>query len=86
LQIQCAGLPVTKLSAVLTYVYKPMYGAGGLSAQMWEMEKAELENYRILRREGSIGMAAAFALCAWSLAKFARRLVLVALRRTQRLF
>jgi glycosyltransferase involved in cell wall biosynthesis len=86
LQIQRAGLPVTKLSAVLTYVYKPMYGAGGLSSQMWEMEKAELENYRILRREGSIGLAAALALCAWSFAKFARRLVLVTLRRTQRRF
>lgn len=85
LQIQRAGLPVTKLSASLTYVYKPMYGASGLSSQLWEMEKAELENYWILRREGSIVLTAAVALSVYSLAKFLRRLLLVSLRRALRL-
>jgi glycosyltransferase involved in cell wall biosynthesis len=85
LQIQGAGLPVVRLSAPLTYVYKAMYGAGGLSSQLWQMEKAELENYWILQRERTIGAPAAAALSAYSLAKFLRRTLLVSLRRVQRL-
>jgi hypothetical protein len=49
------------------------------------MEKSELANYWILRREGAIGFAAAIALSAWSLVKFARRLLLVAPRRPRRI-
>ena len=45
------------------------------------MEKAELANYWILRRDGCIGLLAAILLSTYSLAKFARRLLLVALRR-----
>ena len=74
-----------QLPATLAYVYKPMYGEGGLSSELWEMEKAELENYWILRREGHIGPLAALMLSAWSLAKFARRLIVVSLRRVKRL-
>ena len=85
LQIHGAGLPVVGFSVPLTHVFKPMFGAGGLSAQLWEMEKAELENYWILRREGHIGVVAAAALSVYSMAKFARRLLLVSLRRAQRL-
>lgn len=85
MQIQAAGFPVVGLSTSLTEVFKPMFGAGGLSGQLWEMEKAELENYSVLRREGSIGLPAAIALSGYSLAKFARRVLLVLLRRTRRL-
>jgi glycosyltransferase involved in cell wall biosynthesis len=85
LQIQAAGHSLVVLSAPLTYVFKKMYGEGGLSGQLWEMEKAELENYWILRREGHLGAPSALALSAWSLAKFARRLLLVSLHRAQRL-
>lgn len=83
LQIQGAGHLLVLLSAPLAHVYKPMYGAGGLSSQLRAMEKAELENYWILRRDGGIGLFAALALSAWSLAKFARRLLLVGLRRAR---
>ena len=85
LQILCSGNAFVRLSAKLAYTYKRPYGQGGLSGQLWEMEKAELENYRILRREGHIGLPAALALGAYSLAKFLRRLLLVSLRRAQRL-
>lgn len=80
LQIQGAGHRVVRLSAPLARVYKPMYGAGGLSGELWAMEKAELGNYWILRREGSLGALAAAALSGWSLAKFVRRLAIVALK------
>jgi hypothetical protein len=81
LQILCAGLPFVRLSAQLAYTYKRPYGQGGLSGQLWKMEKAELENYWILRRDGCIGMPAALALCAYSLAKFVRRVALASVRR-----
>lgn len=84
LQIVCAGLTFVRLSARLAYTYKRPYGESGLSGQLWAMEQSELENYRILRREGHIGPAAAAALSAYSLAKFVRRLLLVSLRRLQR--
>jgi glycosyltransferase involved in cell wall biosynthesis len=85
LQIQGSGSPVVMLSAPLARVYKAMYGARGLSSQLWAMEKAELENYWILNGEGAIGYAATLALSAYSLAKFLRRAALVALRRARRI-
>jgi glycosyltransferase involved in cell wall biosynthesis len=84
LQIVCAGHPFVRLSAKLAYTYKQPFGESGLSGQLWVMERSELANYWILRREGSIGYAAALALSAWSLAKFLRRALLVALRRARR--
>jgi hypothetical protein len=45
------------------------------------MERAELENYRQLWREGHVNGLLLAVLWMWSLTKFARRLVVVALRR-----
>jgi glycosyltransferase involved in cell wall biosynthesis len=84
LQIVCAGHPFVRLSAKLAFTYKRPFGEGGLSGQLWVMEKSELANYWILRKAGAIGFAAATALSAYSLAKFVRRLLLVALRRPGR--
>jgi glycosyltransferase involved in cell wall biosynthesis len=84
LRIQRAGHAVVRLRAPLAYVYKAMYGAGGLSSQLWAMEQAELENYWILRREGSVGFAGVRALSGWSLVKYLRRRLLVSLRAGRR--
>lgn len=81
LQILCAGLPFVRLSAQLAYTYKRPYGQGGLSGQLWAMEKAELANYWILRQEHCIGLPAACALSAYSLAKHVRRVVIANARR-----
>ena len=81
LQLLCAGFLVVRLSARLAYTYKALYGESGLSSQLWKMEKAELENYWILRRDGCIGIMTAFGISAYSFAKFLRRLLLVCLRR-----
>jgi len=83
MQIVCAGHALVRLSAKLAYTYKRPFGESGLSGQLWIMQKSELANYWILRREGCIGVSATLALNAWSLAKFARRLVLVGLRRAR---
>lgn len=83
LQIVCTGHTFVRLSAKLALTFKRPFGESGLSGQLWIMEKSELANYRILRREGAIGLGAALALSAWSLAKFTRRLASVALRRAR---
>ena len=81
LQLVCAGLTFIRLSARLAYTYKAPFGESGLSSQLWQMEKAELANYWILRRSGCIGATTATGICVYSLAKFLRRLLIVALRR-----
>jgi glycosyltransferase involved in cell wall biosynthesis len=83
MQIVCSGHALVRLSPRLAYTYKRPFGESGLSGQLWVMEKSELANYRILRREGAIGLGAAVTLSAWSLAKFARRIALVGLRRVR---
>lgn len=83
MQIVCAGHDLVRLSPRLAYTYKRPFGESGLSGQLWAMQKSELANYWILRRERAIGLPAALALSAWSLAKFIRRLALVALRRAR---
>jgi glycosyltransferase involved in cell wall biosynthesis len=81
MQIVCSGGRFVRLSPALAFTYKRPYGESGLSGQLWTMEKAELENYWLVRRQGHVGLAGALALSAWSLAKFTRRLLWVALRR-----
>lgn len=81
LQIVCAGLPFVRLSPRLAYTYKAPFGQTGLSSQLWQMEKSELENYWILRRSGCVGLPTAVGLTCYSLLKYVRRLLLVGLRR-----
>jgi hypothetical protein len=78
LQIAASGARVARLEETLAFIYKPQFGAAGLSAELADMEKAELGNYRLLRKEGSISGATMWAMQAYSLAKFARRLLLAA--------
>lgn len=61
-------------------LFKPVYGAGGLSGRLWEMQAGELDAFARLRRRGLIGTLAYQAASAWSCLKFTRRLALVALR------
>jgi glycosyltransferase involved in cell wall biosynthesis len=78
LEIASSGLPVARLNEALAFVYKPSFGASGLSANLAGMEKAELGNYRLLKESGAISAAAMWALQGYSLAKFARRLLIAA--------
>ena len=78
LRIAASGARVARLDETLAFIYKPQFGATGLSANLADMERAELGNYRRLREEGSISAATMWAMQAYSLAKFARRLFLAA--------
>jgi len=79
-----SGERIAILDSVLAAIHKAPYGAGGLSAELWAMEKGELDNYRQLHRQGLISLPAAFAFRLFSLLKLVRRLIVVALRRLSR--
>lgn len=81
LEIAYAGHRIARLDAVLAYTFKPAYGWSGLSSNLWAMEKGELDNYRILREERHIGRTAAWFFYAFSLVKFAKRVLLTGIRR-----
>jgi len=78
LTIVLGGMRAARLDAALSCRYFAPFGEAGLSANLIAMERAELHNYRLLRREGRIGAAALALLSAWSAAKFLRRLLVVA--------
>ncbi|MES2949239.1 MAG: glycosyltransferase family 2 protein [Pseudomonadota bacterium] len=77
LEIVGASMRTVKLQAELAAIYKPVYGAAGLSADMWRMEKAELANYRYFKGLGKLSMLQSLLLQCYSMAKFVRRLVIV---------
>lgn len=81
MEIVLSGYPTVRISAPLAVIGKAQFGERGLSAQLWAMERGELHNYRHLRSSGHIGGLAAALLMGYSLAKFGRRLLIVAARR-----
>ncbi|NOU40005.1 MAG: glycosyltransferase family 2 protein [Methylotenera sp.] len=81
LQIAFDDYKVVKLSPALVAIYKPMFGASGLSSHLWAMEKAELGNYWLLYKNKNIGFILVATLSVYSLAKYLRRLIIVSLRR-----
>ena len=85
-QIAFADLKVIRIENTLAYLYKPLYGAGGLSAQMWEMEKGELSNFGFLYSVGSIHLLLYIVAALFSFAKFIKRLLVVRLKILNNLF
>lgn len=80
LEIASAGVRLLRIESPLAAHHKADFGAGGLSGNMPEMEKAELGNYMHLRALGVVGYPLLLALLMWSLLKFLRRIVIVKLR------
>lgn len=76
--------PCARIEVPLVHCSNPAFGGAGLSGRMLEMERAELRNFRVLRREGSIGSVAEAVATCWSIAKFAVRLARSAVRRFPR--
>ena len=75
------GFKVVRLSAPLAVIGKAQFGESGLSADLWKMELGELHNYRFLWKSGRVGLLVALPLMIFSLAKYVRRLLIVAARR-----
>lgn len=82
LQIACAGYRCALLKEALVVLCdKPMYGASGLSAKLWAMEKGELRNYAVLHGLHFISHTEYVMVSIYSLAKFLRRVLITALRK-----
>ncbi|MEO7105693.1 MAG: glycosyltransferase family 2 protein [Rhodoferax sp.] len=79
LEIVGAPLRTVKLQVELVAVYKPVYGASGLSANMWGMEKGELANFRYFYSVGKLSWMQLILLQSYSWVKFIRRLLIVRL-------
>lgn len=82
LQIVCSGYKAAFIDLDLAYCYKAPYGAGGLSSQLWPMEKGELDTYKRLRDERLISWSTFVGLSVFSMAKYIRRLVITKLARS----
>ncbi len=76
-----ANFKVVHINSTLAYVHKPFYGASGLSAKLWEMEKGELRNFLNLKKAKLIGWVIYFLAVLFSLMKYFRRLLLINLLR-----
>jgi len=76
LQIILAGTPTAYLNQPLTATFKKDYGEHGLSANLWQMEKGELDVYAHIYREGKIGKLQFLMLLIFSLTKYWRRIFL----------
>ncbi len=80
LRIALNGHDAWRIEAPLAFCYKPLYGSGGLTQNLWKLEKGELDTYRRIYQEGLISFMAFTGLSAFSLMKHLRRLVLATLR------
>jgi len=72
-QIAFAGYSIGYINCPLAYVHKALYGVGGLSAQLWNMEKGELNNFYCLYQEKKINLILYLLASVFSLLKFCKR-------------
>jgi glycosyltransferase involved in cell wall biosynthesis len=79
LEIVLGGGRATLMNKPLLRLHKASYGVAGLSARLWEMQRAELQVYFRLQRQGLLGVWSAVWASVWSLVKYVRRLVYVRL-------
>lgn len=80
-RIILTGNPAYLLDIPMAFLFKARYGAMGLSANLWNMEKGELFNYRQLRQERLISAAYYPLLTFCSLSKYAYRRMRIKSRR-----
>jgi glycosyltransferase involved in cell wall biosynthesis len=67
--------PAAFIDLPLAFLFKPRYGAKGLSGDMWRMYRGELDSYSRLRNDKIMGFAGWLIVIAWSWVKFVQRIV-----------
>lgn len=83
LSIVHGGHEAWMLESVLAYSFKAAYGEGGLSGDLWAMEKSELAVYGRLARQGAISPLSQALLTLYSLLKHLRRAAIRAFATTR---
>jgi glycosyltransferase involved in cell wall biosynthesis len=76
----CSGREIVLLHLVLARIHKVNFGAGGLSNDLWAMERDQLKNYFGLLQQRKVGAGLCALAAVWSLAKYFRRVALRRLR------
>lgn len=71
------GKQVVYIDDCLAKVFKPFYGASGLSGNMIEMEIGEMENFWWLYKSKKIPFLLMMIVCFFSILKFIRRIIKV---------
>lgn len=69
-----------KIENKLAYVFKPMFGASGLSSNMYQMEKHELLAYTKIFKAKKIGVIKYILTITFSLIKYLRRLIILRMK------
>ncbi|MFO7560896.1 MAG: glycosyltransferase family 2 protein [Desulfobacterales bacterium] len=69
LEIVLNGLHAWSLNLPLAYIHKAPFGEKGLSGNLWNMEKGELDTFRRLHQKGLLPFTAYFSLIFFSLLK-----------------
>ena len=69
-----SGRRAVVMPEMLGYRFKSVYGEAGLSADLWRMEKAEIDTYHKLCRERFVSPGLLPVLVLWSAAKFVGRI------------
>jgi hypothetical protein len=78
LEIIASGRTISRLPQILAYTFKAPFGERGLSANAWRMESGELAVFSTLRKKGNIGVGLWLLLSGFSVAKFLRRMLMLA--------
>ncbi|KKO20949.1 MAG: glycosyltransferase family 2 protein [Candidatus Brocadia sp.] len=84
LQIVLDGNETWRLELPLVFLYKARYGERGQTADLWKMEKGNLDTYWRLQAERRISWVLTIVLCAFSLLKYLRRVIVVYRRKCKR--
>ena len=77
MQIVLSGLPTWRIETPLGFIHKHAFAEGGASANLWKMEKGELDAYRRVWADSLIGFPQYLAISAVSLAKYLRRISVI---------
>jgi glycosyltransferase involved in cell wall biosynthesis len=77
MQVSAAGKKLAKAHTPMAYIFKPIFGESGLSADLMRMQRAELANYSLMQRAGYLSMGFTLILKGYSWLKFFRRVALV---------
>jgi putative peptidoglycan lipid II flippase len=74
LRLITSGYKAAFLKTCLTRLYKAPYGEAGLSSDLWEMEKGELDAYKQLNNAGNLSFIPYLFICALSFIKYFKRI------------
>lgn len=73
IQLLLNGYKAARLELPLVYIYKHPWGEAGLSENLWQAEKAELDTFSQLQRMGLVSRPKEILLQGFALLKFLRR-------------